>query len=229
MFRHITIAAIALAMIAVSPAAAQSCRRSAAHRQHIHDALHYHALRQQLDRLHTHRVIPIGPVTVSAGRIPLTPPLRDDIADATADLERLAREICLDLHYNYAHNPGFETIYSEAYQIYDAAKCLCNHHRDGDQSALRSQLSELNPLFHHVQSQVSLWTRHDVVQVGHLGVRSKLEHFEQTLHNLMDRLGVPCTPPIIEPPLPGATRPLTPPLLEPPTPPQSLAPPNRFQ
>ena len=37
------------------------------------------------------------------------------IDDLSWRLERLANELCLDLHYNYKHNPGFAESYRAAY------------------------------------------------------------------------------------------------------------------
>ena len=111
----------------------------------------------------------------------------DDIA---ATLEAQANDLCLELHYNYQHNPGFRQTYREAYEILTTAKYIHGLEHSGNRDKVRQAVSELDGLFHHVQSDVAGWTGHHHRPVGHGGLTSKLEAVQETLHHLMDDVGV---------------------------------------
>ena len=151
------------------------------------------------------------------------------VDDLAGRLERLANELCLDMHYNYTHNPGYAEAYRDAYQILDTAKYIHAKEHQNDRAEVARRLSELDPLFHHVSGAVQGWSRQDRRQVGQAGVMGKLEMIEATLHHLMNDAGVrpddvhagqttsaPSTGEIAPPPSPpGTTAPIT-------TPPPSL-------
>lgn len=110
--------------------------------------------------------------------------------DLSGRLETLSNELLVDLHYNYQHNAGFKETYREAYQLLDVAKFIhaADHNRDG--SAMREKLGGMDPLFHHIQNDVKGWSRVHRKQVGSLGVLTKMEMIEATLHHLMNDIGV---------------------------------------
>lgn len=112
------------------------------------------------------------------------------VDELAARLEALTNELCLDLHYNYSHNYGFRETYREAYQVLEVARYChaAEHHQD--RAAMREQLSGLDALFHHVQDDVRGWTRHHHRQIGHLGIVTKMDMIEDTLHHLMEDVGV---------------------------------------
>lgn len=56
------------------------------------------------------------------------------VDDLSGRLERLANELCLDLHYNYRHNSGFADVYREAYQVLDTAKYIHAKEHQGDRA-----------------------------------------------------------------------------------------------
>jgi hypothetical protein len=111
--------------------------------------------------------------------------------DLSGRLETLANELLVDLHHNYSHNPGFKETYREAYQLLEVAKFVhaADHRRDG--AAMREKLGQMDPLFHHIQNDVKGWSRIHRKQVGTLGVATKMEMIEATLHHLMHDVGVP--------------------------------------
>jgi len=111
-------------------------------------------------------------------------------ADLSGRLETLVNEILLDLHYNYPHNPGFTETYREGYQLLSAAKFIHGAQHGNDREAMRSQLTGTDQQLHHIQNDVKGWTRIHHRQVGTLGIISKMELAEATLHHLMNDVGV---------------------------------------
>ncbi|WP_425399227.1 hypothetical protein [Aeoliella sp.] len=112
------------------------------------------------------------------------------VDDLSGRLERLANELCLDLHYNYAHNPGFNETYREAYQILDAAKSMHVKEHQDDREEIARQVQALDPLFHHVQGEVRGWSRKHQKQIGQAGIVTKIDSMEALLHHLMNDIGV---------------------------------------
>jgi hypothetical protein len=105
-------------------------------------------------------------------------------------LERLANQLCLDLHYNYSHNPGFAETYRAAYQILDTAKYIYDNKHQGDREELARRLEEVNEVFHLAQDQIQNWSRTHHRQIGQADAQTKLELIEATLHQLMNDVGV---------------------------------------
>ena len=112
------------------------------------------------------------------------------VDDLATRLEELSNEFCLDLYYNYRHNPGYAETYREAYQVLEVAKYIHDAEHQRDRQAIRERLNGLDSLFHHVQDDVRGWSRVHHQQVGHLGIISKMELIETTLHHLMNDVGV---------------------------------------
>ncbi len=112
------------------------------------------------------------------------------IDDLAVELEQRANDLCLELHYNYQHNPGFRTVYREAYEILTTAKYIHGLEHAGNRDKLRQAAGELDGLFHHVQGHVSDWTGHRHRTVGYGGLADKVAAVEETLHHLMDDVGV---------------------------------------
>lgn len=111
------------------------------------------------------------------------------IDDLAAALEAQANDLCLELHYNYQHNPGFREAYRDAYGILTTAKFIHGSEHAGDRERLRAAVGELDGLFHHVQTGVAGWTGHHHRRVGQGGLAAKLEDLQETLHHLMDDVG----------------------------------------
>ncbi len=111
------------------------------------------------------------------------------VDDLAARLETLCNDFCLDLHYNYQHNYGFRETYAEAYQILEVARYIhdAEHHQDRD--AIRAKIGGMDELFHHVEDDVRGWSRQHYRQVGQLGIITKMEIIESTLHHLMYDIG----------------------------------------
>jgi hypothetical protein len=112
------------------------------------------------------------------------------IDDLAGRLERLASDLCLELHYNYRHNRGFNATYREAYQIFVTAQYIHDKEHQGDRDEVARRVDELDGLFHHVQDDIRGWSRRSVRQIGRSGARAKLQAIEATLHHLMNDVGV---------------------------------------
>lgn len=74
----------------------------------------------------------------------------------------------------------------------------------GDRDELRSQLQGLDTRFHEVQVQVRGWSRQPTQQVGEFGIFTKMEQIEESLHQLMEDVGVPAVPAYGQPSMPVA-------------------------
>ena len=140
------------------------------------------------------------------------------VDDLAVRLEYLSNALCLDLHYNYSHNHGFAETYAEAYSILEAARFIhALEHNHQDRAAIQARLGGLDALFHHVQDDVRGWSRIHRRQIGDLGIITKLDLMEGTLHHLMNDVGVrtsafdeaaplPATAEVAPPPVPMAPR-----------------------
>ncbi|HIK91171.1 MAG TPA: hypothetical protein EYG03_04155 [Planctomycetes bacterium] len=115
------------------------------------------------------------------------------VEDLASRLEELTNEFCLVLHYNYSHNHGFRETYAEGYQLMLVAKFIHDAEHANDRDAIRSKLNGMDELFHHVQDDVRGWSRHHRRQIGQLGILSKMDMIESTLHHLMNDVGVHAT------------------------------------
>lgn len=115
------------------------------------------------------------------------------VEDLASRLETLANEFCLDLHHNYSHNQGFKETYNEAYQILQIAEFIHGAEHNQDRQAIQESLGGIDRLFHHVQEDVSGWSRHQHRQIGQLGILSKMDLMESTIHHLMNDVGVRST------------------------------------
>lgn len=111
------------------------------------------------------------------------------IDDLAVQLERQANAMCLEMHYNYQHNRGYRETYREAYEILTTAKYIHGLEHAGNRDRIRQAVTELDPLFHHVQEDVRHWTRHDHRGVGRSGLAAKIAAVEETLHHLMNDVG----------------------------------------
>lgn len=116
------------------------------------------------------------------------------VDDLASRLEELTNEFLLDLHYNYQHNHGFRETYTEGYQLLQVAKFIHDAEHANDRNAIRSKLGGMDALFHHLQDDVRGWSRHHHRQVGQLGILSKMDMIESTLHHLMNDVGAQQAP-----------------------------------
>ena len=112
------------------------------------------------------------------------------VDDLAARLETMTNEFCLDLHYNYQHNPGFAETYREAYQILELARYAHDEEHHGDRAEFARVLKEIDPLFHHVEEDVANWSRNHRRQFGRLGIIDKMQNMEAVIHHLMWDIGV---------------------------------------
>ena len=65
-----------------------------------------------------------------------------------------------------------------------------NPEHQQDRLAIAARLNGIDELFHHTQDDVRDWSRHHHQQVGQLGILSKMDLIESTLHHLMHDAGV---------------------------------------
>ncbi len=112
------------------------------------------------------------------------------VDDLAVRLETLMNDLCLDLYYNYSHNPGFHETYAEAYTLLETAKYIHDAEHHNDRDAIRARLGGADALFHHVQEDFQGWSRIHRRQIGTMGILTKMEMAEATLHHLMNDVGV---------------------------------------
>lgn len=127
---------------------------------------------------------PRSPVAFQYGRFSHT----DELA---MRLERMANDLCLDLHYNYSHNRGFRVTYAEAYQVLEIAKAIHDEVHRNNQRGIQDRLQGIDSLFHHVQEDMSGWSRRENRRIGWTGLSEKMSLIETTIHHLMYDAGVP--------------------------------------
>lgn len=137
------------------------------------------------------------PQTAAVGAVELAPVPEQlvfggfgHVDDLALRMETLLNDLCLDLYYNYSHNPGFGETYTEAYSLLQTAKYIHDAEHNRDRDAIRSRLGGADALFHHIQDDLRGWTRIHRRQIGTLGILTKMEMTEATLHHMMNDVGV---------------------------------------
>lgn len=112
------------------------------------------------------------------------------VDDLAMQLERQANTMCLEMHHNYQQNPGFNETYSEAYEILNTAKEIHAMEHTGNRDRMREAAARIDELFHHVQDDVRHWQRYGRRYFGQGGLRARMDDVEDTLHHLMQDMGV---------------------------------------
>lgn len=79
--------------------------------------------------------------------------------DLTGRLEAQMNLLCNELHSNYRHNPDFAHTYREAYDLLQLAKRLHALDHAGERQAIQESVTSFDQQFHHVQEDISQWTR----------------------------------------------------------------------
>jgi hypothetical protein len=123
------------------------------------------------------------------------------VDDLAVRLEQLAREVCWEMHLNYAHNPDYLVTYAEAYEMLRQAKYIHQEEHHGHRGEIARVVGELDRLFHHVEDDIRTWQPSHDQFVGHGSLFDKMERMEDTLHHLMQDAGV--TASVTDPPAPG--------------------------
>ena len=110
--------------------------------------------------------------------------------DLAGRLETEANRLCLDMFYNYQHNPGFQETYKEAYSLLESAKFIHAKQHQGDRDAIRHHVTQMDGLLHHVQGELQPWSRNHSRQVGFGGIIEKSSAVEAILHHLCYDVGI---------------------------------------
>jgi hypothetical protein len=110
--------------------------------------------------------------------------------DLSGRLEVEINRLCLDMHYNYQHNPGFAEAYRDAYALLESAKFVHAKEHQGDRDAIRHHVTQMDQLMHHVLEGIRPWSRHHSRQVASGGVIEKSSAVEAILHHLCYDVGV---------------------------------------
>ncbi len=110
--------------------------------------------------------------------------------DLSGRLEIEVNRLCLDMFYNYRHNPGFDESYREAFALLEACKYVHAKEHQGDRSAIRDQVVQMDQLMHHVQEDIVQWSRQHIRQVASGGVIEKSGAVEAILHHLCYDVGI---------------------------------------
>ena len=112
------------------------------------------------------------------------------IGDLALRYETLANDLALDLYYNYSHNRGYRQTYAEAYHILQLARFI----RDAEQRRRRDEilvrLPGLDKKLHHLQEDLSRWTRRQNRQIGEGDAFTKMAKIEAIIHHLMYDAGI---------------------------------------
>ena len=109
------------------------------------------------------------------------------VDELASRLETLATEFCLDLHYNYSHNPGVPgNVPRGVIRFCKWQNTSMRPEHQHDRAAIQQQLGGLDQTFHHVRDDVRGWSRHHHRQVGQLGILAKMDGIESSLHHLMN-------------------------------------------
>ena len=161
------------------------------HHGNHHDTYHYHGGRYY----YTPRTASVGTTRVVSKPVVVQFGSFSHVDDLASRLEELTNQFLLDLHYNYQHNHGFRETYAEGYQLMQVAKFIHDAEHAHDRAAIRSKLNGMDALFHHLQDDVRGWSRIHHRQIGQLGILSKMDMIESTLHHLMNDVGVEQAPP----------------------------------
>jgi hypothetical protein len=110
--------------------------------------------------------------------------------DLSGRLETEINRLCLDMHYNYQHNPGFAESYKEAYSLLASAKYVHAKEHQGDRDAIRHHVTQMDQAMHHVLEEIRPWSRNHARQVASGGVIEKSSAVEAILHHLCYDVGV---------------------------------------
>lgn len=110
--------------------------------------------------------------------------------DLSGRIESAANEVCLDLHYNYQANAGYQEVYREAYSLLQQAKALhaAEHHQD--RNYIRGAVEALDGLLHHVAGDASRLAPQVVRPIGQYALPDKLAQLESMIHHLMHDVGI---------------------------------------
>lgn len=110
--------------------------------------------------------------------------------DLSGRLETEVNRLCLDMFYNYQHNPGFAETYKEAYSLLESAKFVHAKEHQGDRDAIRHHVTQMDQQMHHVLDEIRQWSRHHSRQIAAGGVIEKSSAVEAVLHHLCFDVGI---------------------------------------
>ncbi len=112
------------------------------------------------------------------------------VDELTGMLPVVANDLCLDMHYNYQGNGGFDSAYRNAYAVLQSANSLQASHQAGNKEAIQAEVRNIDVMLHRIEEQTFNWTRHEQRQVGELGLLTKLEVTADITHHLMYDVGI---------------------------------------
>lgn len=110
--------------------------------------------------------------------------------DLAGRLEIEANRWCLDMHYNYQHNPDFAVTYGDAYKVLTAAKFMHSAEHIRNRDAIVKEIAAIDPLLHQVQERTNTWTSGDRRPVGDGNLVAKSAGVAAILHHLAYDVGV---------------------------------------
>ena len=110
--------------------------------------------------------------------------------DLSGRLETEINRLCLDMHYNYQHNPGYAESYREAYSLLESARFVHAKEHQGDRDAIRHHVTQMDQAMHHVLEEIGPWSRQHRRQVASGGILEKSSAVEAVLHHLCYDVGI---------------------------------------
>lgn len=151
------------------------------------------------------RVVRVQPSSVLSRRVVSQPVVTyggfSHIDDLAVEMEQLARAILWEMHFNYSRNPGYNATYSEAYTMLRQAKAIHRAEHHGNRAEITRIAGSMDELFHHIEDDIASWRPSHRHVVGHGSLFDKMESMEQTLHHLMQDVGLAAG--TTDPPPPG--------------------------
>ena len=145
-------------------------------------------------------IVRVAPASFQSAQVYPTPVVQQPVQlqfggfarceDLAGRLETEANRLCLDMFYNYQHNPGFAATYKEAYSLLESSKYVHAKQHQGDREAIRHHVTQMDGLLHHVQDELRQWSRNHARQVGSGGIIEKSSAVEAILHHLCYDVGI---------------------------------------
>lgn len=161
---------------------------------------HNHGAYYVADRTYYYTPSPIVRVvpsqTVSIAPVQVRQPVQLEFGgftrcdDLAGRLEKELNRLCLDLHYNYQRNDGFDHTYRDAYAVLQLARHLHAKEHQGDREAISRSVASLDEQFHHVQETIAGWSRQPVRPIGTGDAMEEVSASEALLHHLCYDVGI---------------------------------------
>jgi hypothetical protein len=110
--------------------------------------------------------------------------------DLTGRLEAQINLLCLELYYNYQHNPDFDQTYREVYDLLQFSRQMHALDHQGQREAIRQSVTQFDQQYHHIQQDIAPWTRQNNRHLPPGDAVQKASTAEALLHHLCYDVGI---------------------------------------